>query len=91
MMLMGMRRLRPNEKSPFHFQNIVFMLLFMVFNISVIAYMSFEAKTFQEYTESFYAFISVSFTSGALVLVYSMTADIYRFLDGLIIIVEGRK
>lgn len=87
---MGIRPLCADKKTPFPFQYVGVMFLFGLFFISVISFLSFEASTFQEYSESFYALISVSF--GLIVMnFYSMKADIFGFFDRLENMIESRK
>lgn len=57
----GIRELRPGETSQFNRRNVGVLLFFGILSISSIATILFDDETVKDYTESFFAWISVFF------------------------------
>lgn len=57
----GVRKMRPDEKTKYNPQNIVVLLVFVLLSISSTCVIAFDDETIQDYSESIFAWISIVF------------------------------
>lgn len=87
----GLRPLRSGEKYSWNCANVGYLLIFSLFGVSVTAFIFIDANTFQEYSESFYAWISVWFFFISTIFTIRMTERIFQLFENLEITINGRK
>lgn len=69
----GMHELRPGEKSHFNRKNVALLFIFGLYFISTTALIIFDARTFREYTEGFFGWITLgSVYAGALIMIMKL-------------------
>lgn len=79
--VLGIRRLEPDQTNPFNRRNICVLLIYVLYFISTTAFLLFDANTFQEFTECFFAFITVLFISIGFLLNILKTTELFQLQD----------
>lgn len=75
--MVGIRPLRPNEKSSFNRRNVTVLLIFGLFFMSATAFLMFDAKTFRDYAEAFFPWSTLLIVCIGLLTNISKMTDVF--------------
>lgn len=89
--LIGIRPRRSDETSNINFHNVVVFIIFGLCSISTTVFFLYEAKTFQEHAESFFACATVTALYGGFVLNLINAMDVFRCIELLEKLIEKRN
>lgn len=89
--VVGLQPLESNEKNPFNRRNIIILLLFGLFSTISANNFFFLANTIQEYTESFFVWMTMSITYIGFLTAILNLIDIYLMLENFEEIIAERK
>lgn len=81
--IIGIRPLRPNQTSVFNRRNLSVFLFFVLFFISSTACLYFDDSTFEEYSQTFYAWLTMLLTGIGFTINVLLTVNLFQLLDKL--------
>lgn len=87
----GIYRYPANPQNKFNPRNLSVFMLFVLFTISTSALLIFDANSYREFEEGFFAFIAASFTNVGLLINILKSRDIFRLVDNFEKTIETRK
>lgn len=91
MLIVGVHPPQPNEKQPLNRRNLGVILYLGLFVILTSAYISFDASTFEEYTEAFFLWITVTLTDISFALFVLSSSDMFQFIGNVEKTINSRK
>lgn len=89
--IIGIRPRRLDETNNINVQNVIVFLIYGLSSVSTTAFFLFDAKTFQEHAESFFACETVTVLYMGFVLNVIKAMDLFGFIEQLEKIIEKRK
>lgn len=89
--IIGIRPIEPGETSIFNFVNLIVLWYLGISTIAATAFLLFEASTFQQYAESFFAWISVVAVLIGSYFFIQNTLQSLEFIASLEKTIESRK
>lgn len=79
------------EGRTFTRRNVFVLLLYVLFFVTSTAFILFDANTFEDYSEAFFAWASVLFTGVGFLIYILQSKDIFRVIRHFEQIIENRQ